>query len=437
MTLAAETLAADLGSLRRHAWIGIIAIVFGFGGLCFWAANTDISGAVIAAGQLQVESFAKLIQHQDGGIVKQINVHDDDPVKEGDVLVVLDDTDIRASLGVVTAQLNEAYVEEARLVAQIGGKQTFDLPKTVDANDAKIQSLQATQQQILTAQVADRDGRIAQLNEQIQQLNHQVDGLAMQEDADNKQLTILDQRSSNMDNLLGQGLAQAADTTNLHLQEAAAEGDRGRLIAAIAQTKSTVTEKQAAIDQTQAGFMSQALDDLQKTRQTIAQAEQQKLAGQAKLDRTIIKAPQTGVVHESIVHTVGGVITPGQTIMEIVPSSDTLLVGIHIDPNDIESVHVGQAVNLRFSSLDRRRTPEAWGKIDSVSPDLVVQQQTGRAYYTANVRIDADELAKLPQDIKLIPGIPVQAFVTTGDRSVLSYLVHPLVEEMQLAFREP
>lgn len=436
MTLVADNAVTDLSSLKRHSIVGLVAIFGLFGGLCLWAANTDIAGAVIAGGTLQVESYAKQIQHQDGGTVKEILVHNDDVVTEGQVLLTLDDVAIRASLGVVTAQLDEAMVQEARLVAEIAGKPTFEVPATLDASDPDIAGLATTQQQILTSALADRDGRIGQLNEQISQLNAQIDGLAMQQDAAEKQLKIIQDRMVNMDALFLQHLAQAAEVSNLHLQEASAEGEKGRLIAAIAQTRATISEKKLAIEQIGTDFMSQTLDDLQKTRQTIAEAQQQALAGQDRLTRTVIRSPQAGIVHESIVHTVGGVVSPGQTLMQIVPQTDNLLVGIRIDPNDIDAIHEGQKVNLRFTSLDRRRTPEAWGKIESVSPDLVTEQQTGRRYYTANVRIDADELAKLDKSIKLLPGMPVESFVTTGDRSVLSYLLHPLTEEMQLAFRE-
>ena len=183
--------------------------------------------------------------------------------------------------------------------------------------------------------------------------------------------------------------------------------------------------------------MQRSLDELQRTRQTLAEATQQKVAAEDRLARTVIRAPQSGIVHESVVHTIGGVVGAGQTLMMIVPQSDDLLVGIHIDPMDIDQIQTGQRVHLRFSSLDQRKTPEAWGHIEQVSPDLVVEQQTGRRYYTADVRIEAEDKAKLPDGIRLLPGMPVEAFVTTGERSVLDYLIHPIVAELQLAFREP
>ncbi len=436
MTVMTETLAGDLDSLKRHSIVGMLAIFGLFGGLLLWAASVDVAGAVISGGTLVVESYAKQIQHQDGGTVREILVHNEDRVIEGQVLIRLDDTAIRASLGVVTAQLSEALVQEARLVAQIASQPTFNLSGGLDSKDVTVAALASTQQQILTAALADREGRVGQLNEQISQLDHQIDGLGMQLSAAVKQLAIVSARMKDVDGLYAQQLVQGAEVSNLHMQEASAEGEKGRLIAAIAQAHATIAEKTLAIEQTKTDFMSQTLDTLQKTRQTIAEAQQQKLVGEDRLSRTVIRSPQMGIVHESIVHTIGGVVTPGQTLMQIVPEADNLLVGIRIDPNDIDAVQVGQKVNLRFTSLDHRKTPEAWGKIETVSPDLVIEQQSGRRYFTANVRIDPDEQIRLNKTIKLMPGMPVEAFVTTGDRSVLSYILHPLVEELQLAFRE-
>ncbi|MBI4921064.1 MAG: HlyD family type I secretion periplasmic adaptor subunit [Devosia nanyangense] len=439
MTLALETPIADLGSLKRHSLVGLLAVFGVFGGLVLWAANTDIAGAVISGGTLVVESYPKQIQHQDGGTVREIFVHNEDAVTEGQVLIRLDDTAIRASLGVINAQLYEGLAQEARLAAQVAGEPDFEVPADLEplAGDPQVASFLGTQRQILSAQLADRDGRIGQLNEQVLQLDHQIEGLAMQQEAAEKQLKIISARMVDMDDLFSRQLAQAGEVSTLHLQQAAAEGETGRLIAAIAQTRATIAEKRLQIEQINTDFLSQALDGLQKVRQAVAEGRQQKLAAADRLARTDIRAPQAGIVHASVVHTVGGVVSPGETLMQIVPQTDDLLVAIRIDPSDIDQVRIDQKVNLRFSGFDRGKTPELWGKMETISPDFVQEQQTGRRYYTANVRIDADQLTTLPADIKLLPGMPVEAFVTTGDRSVLSYLLHPFTEELQMAFREP
>jgi HlyD family secretion protein len=440
MTITAtETPVFDIGSLRRHSLVGLLAVFGLFGGLTAWAAFTDIQGAVIAGGTLVVEGFSKQIQHADGGTVREILVRNEDSVEEGQVLLRLDDTSIKASLAVVNAQRNEALIVEARLVAELAGQANFVLPAELvpSADDPEIASRLLTQQQILSAQIQDRDGRISQLDEQMSQLDHQIEGLDIQLQAAQRQLDVITQRAVDMEGLFAKNLVEGGQVSTLKLQQAAAEGEKGRLIAAIAQTRASIAEKKLQIEQINTEFTQRSLDEVQKTRQTLAEATQQKVAAEDRLARTVIRAPQAGIVHESIVHTVGGVIGSGQTLMMIVPQSDDLLVGIHIDPMDIDQIQVGQKVNLRFASLDQRKTPEATGAIEQVSADLVVEQQTGRRYYTANVRIESEEKLKLPPGVKLLPGMPVEAFVTTGERSVLDYLIHPIVEELQLAFREP
>lgn len=428
----------DVRSLRRHSMAGLLGVVGLFGGLTLWAAFTDIQGAVIAGGSLVIEGFSKQIQHADGGIVTEILARNDDVVEEGQVLLRLDDTSIKASLAVVNAQRNEALIIEARLVAELAGQGVFVLPTELKdlAADPEIVSRNLTQQEILTARVEDQAGKVSQLNEQMAQLDHQIEGLDIQLKAASRQFDIIEKRATDMEGLYAKNLVEAGQVSQLQLQLAAAEGEKGRLIAAIAQSRATIAEKQLQVEQLKSEFTQRALDELQKTRQVLAEATQQKVAAEDRLARTVIRAPQAGIVHESIVHTIGGVVGSGQTLMMIVPQSDDLLVGIHIDPMDIDQIKIGQRTHLRFSSLDQRKTPEAWGHVEQISPDLVVEQQTGRRYYTANVRIEAEDKAKLPANIKLLPGMPVEAFVTTGDRTVLDYLLHPLIAELQLAFRE-
>ena len=302
---------------------------------------------------------------------------------------------------------------------------------------SEIASRYLTQQQILAARVQDQAGKVSQLGEQISQLDHQIEGLDIQLTAASQQYDIIAARAKDMEGLYVKNLVEAGQVSQLRLQLAAAEGEKGRLIAAKAQSRATIAEKKLQIEQIKSEFTQRALDEIQRTRQMLAEATQQKVAAEDRLARTTIRSPQAGIVHESAVHTVGGVVGSGQTLMMIVPQSDDLLVGIHIDPMDIDQIQIGQRVHLRFSSLDQRKTPEAWGNVEKVSPDLVIEPQTGQRYYTADVRIEAEEKAKLPKGIKLLPGMPVEAFVTTGERSVLDYLIHPFAAELQLAFREP
>jgi HlyD family secretion protein len=428
----------EAGSLLRHSAFALVAIFGLMGGLTLWAASTQIQGAVIAPGMLLVEGFAKQVQHVDGGIVTEILVRDEDEVKEGDVLLQLDTTAIRASLAVIDAQRNESLIVEARAAAALAGETGFDLPAELSllATDASIAANVATQQQVLAAQIADRDGRIAQFEEQVAQLDLRIEGLELQRQAMDTQVEILSGRVADMQQLYDKNLIEAGPLSTLKLQLADAQGEQGRLIAEIGQSRGTIAEKTLQIEQIRTEFTQKVLAELQQVRQVIAETTQQKVATEDKLRRTTLRAPQSGIIHESTVHTIGGVVAPSQVLMKIVPQSDEIVVEIHVDPLDIDQVSVGQRVQLRFSGLDRREVPEAWGEIVKLSPDRVIEPNTNRTYYTAEVYVSPEERAALPSDIRFLPGMPVETFVATGDRTVLDYLLHPFVEELQLAFRE-
>jgi len=425
---------SDLSSLRRHAWIGIASVIVVLGGLGAWAALTEIDGAVVTSGNIVVESYAKSVQHQDGGTIKEILVRNEDVVDAGQVLIRFDDTTAAASFAMVDGQYRQALAEEARLLAEIEGKANFAVPAELsEANDTVPL---ATQRKILAAQLAGRDGRVAQLREQVTQLEKQIEGLEIQRQASETQISILDRESKELASLLTQQLIEASRVNALAKDMAAEQGNRGRLVAAIAETRATIAERRLQMVQIENDSVSDALDQLQKVRQSIADLRPQRLAAGEKLSRTTVRAPQGGVVHESIVHTVGGVVAPGEVIMQIVPQNDVLLVSVRVDPMDVDQLAVGQKTIIRLSSFDQRSTPEVNGAIEAISPDYVQDRATGREYYTAQVDIDAGELARLPRTVRLRPGMPVQALVTTGSRTVLSYLIHPFVEEMNLALRE-
>lgn len=430
-----QAVRSESGSVLWHSLAAALLIVGGVGGLVYWAGTTEIAGAIVAGGTLVVESHAKLVQHQDGGTIKAILVGDDEPVHAGQVLLTLEDIKIRARLDASTAQLSDALVEQARLEAEIEGKTEFAVPMTLAGANAA--DIVATQRQVLISDLADRDVQIAEFKEQVAQLEHQADGLAMQQQSIGHQLEILRGRAATVDALMAKQLAQADEASTLHLQLAATEGEQGRLTAAIAETRATIAEKLLAERQVQTAFLSARLEALRKARLTAAQALQDQRSAQDELDRTIVRAPESGIVHELVAHTIGGVVAPGETIMKIVPQTDSLLVAIRVDPNDIDQVRLGQPVTLRFTGFERRRLPEAVGSVEQVSPDLVTDQQGARSYYTVNVRIAPRSNADWPADFHLLPGMPVEAFLTTGDRTVMSYLIHPFVEELQLAFREP
>lgn len=438
MTQIALSDSSDLKSLGRHTVVTVIAIFGLLGGLIYWASTVDIAGAVMGQGSIVVESYAKRVQHQEGGIVKSILVRNEDRVVANQLLASIDDTAIASSLAVVQTQLREAWAKEARVMAEISGGGVYVVPVALERNqtEPQVASLIGTEKQVMASRQATRDGRIAQLNEQIIQLERQSEGIALQQAASEHQLQILGREFADMSGLLKTGLVEASRVNALDKDKAEVEGQRGSLIASIAQIRAAIAERRLQIAQVDDDFMTQTLTDLQDTRRVIAEAAEQERALLDRQMRTEIRAPQAGIVHESVVHTVGGVITPGETLMMIVPQNEKLIINVRTSPMDVDKISVDQPVTIRLSSFDQRSTPELFAKVASISPDLTEDPITRQSYYTTAVSIPEAELARLNAKVKLIPGMPVEAFIKTEDRSVLSYLLHPFTEQLPRVFRE-
>lgn len=428
----------DRASLGRHSLIAMLAVFGLFGGLSYWASTVEISGAVMAGGSIVVESYAKRIQHQEGGIIKAFFVKNEDVVTQDQLLAVLDDTAISAELETLDTQLREALVREAGLAAEVGGYASFALPAelaTLSA-DPEVALLMQTEQQVLDARRAVRIGRTAQLSEQVAQLEQQIEGVHIQQTATDRQLEILDGEIANLKALYEGQLVESSRVTALDKQQAELEGVRGRLIASVAELGANVAERKLQMTQLTDDALSTALDQLQETRRSIAAIRQQKRATSDRLQRTEIRAPQAGVVHESIIHTVGGVIGAGETLMLIVPQGDELMVNIRLSPMDVDKIAIGQEATLRLASFDQRGTPELIATVAAIAPDITQEPTTGQQFYTARIAIEKSELERLPASVRLLPGMPVEAFVKTEDRTVLSYLIHPFVEQLSRAMRE-
>lgn len=429
---------SEQAGLTRYSLLSILAVatlVVGFGA---WAFFTSIAGAVIAGGFLVVESNAKRVQHAEGGIVAAIMARNEDHVNAGDVLLRLDDTTLKASLAVVNNQLDEARAIEARLVAEVGGNSDFTVPPELEVRREVpgVESLIAAQHQLAKARLAVREGNIAQLNEQISQFESQLEGLAVQRTAAVEQHDVVTKEYADLTGLLDSQLVQKSQVNNLTKEKAQLEGDLGSIDASISQIRASIAERRVMIGQVDSNFLSDALSQLQDLREKIAQLLQQKIAAEDRLARVAIVAPQSGVVHQSIVNTIGGVVGAGETLMMIVPTDDRLVVEIRLNPLHVDKVKVGQEVVLKLPGLDQRTTPDLPGHITQVAPDLTTDAQSGQQYYIARVTFDDNALSKLPPNVKLISGMPAEAFIQTGERTVFTYLMEPLMEQFQRAMRE-
>ena len=424
-------------SIRLHLIIGLAVVVVQAGGLGGWAATAEISGALIAPGSIVVEAYVKKVQHPTGGVVGEVLARDGDVVKAGDVVVRLDDTVTKAGLAIVTKNLDGLWARAARLQAEQQGLDKVVFPPQLleRADDPDVKNIIASETKLFEVRVNGRTGQKAQLHERITQLNEEISGLTAQEKAKDQEIALVEKELVGVRDLYDKHLVQMTRLTTLERDAARLNGERAQFIASRAQAKGKITETELQIIQVDKDMVSDVSKDLRETNDKIGEFVERKVTAEDQLKRTDIRAPQDGMVLQSTVHTVGGVITAGDAIMMIVPQADDLQVEAKVNPQDIDKLQIGQKALLRLSAFNQRTTPELNGVVTSVSPDVTTDQRTGQSYYTIRVSMPADEIARLGE-AKLIPGMPVEAFVQTGDRTMLSYLVKPLHDQMMRAFRE-
>lgn len=423
-------------SIRMHLLLGLSVVVLLAIGLGGWASTAEISGALIAPGQIVVESSVKKVQHPTGGVVGEVLAHDGDIVKAGQVLVRLDDTVTKANLAIVTKTLDALQARAARLQAEQQGadKVTFPASLLNRASDPDVRDIMASETKLFEVRTNGRAGQKAQLRERIRQLNEEIGGLNAQENAKQEEIALVNQELTGVRALYEQHLVQLARLTTLERDGARLEGERAQYVASRAQTKGKITETELQIIQIDKDMVSDVSKDLRETNDKIGELVERKVTAEDQLRRVDIRAPQDGMVEQSTVHTVGGVISAGDAIMMIVPQTDDLQVEAKVNPQDIDKLQIGQKTVLRLSAFNQRTTPELNGVVTRVSPDVTTDQRTGQTYYTIRVSMPPEEVARLGE-VKLIPGMPVEAFVQTGARTLLSYLIKPLRDQLMRAFR--
>jgi len=424
-------------SIRQHLIVGLSVVAVLTCGLGGWASTAQISGALIAPGSIVVESSVKKVQHPTGGVVGELRAHDGDVVKAGDVVVRLDDTVTKASLAIVTKNLDGLWARAARLEAEQRGLNQLTFPPMLlsRANDPDVKSVMASESKLFEVRVNGRTGQKAQLRERVTQLNEEIAGLAAQEKAKDQEIALVEKELVGVRDLYDKHLVQMSRLTTLERDGARLAGERAQYIASRAQAKGKITETELQIIQVDKDVVSDVSKDLRETNDKIGEFVERKVTAEDQLRRVDIRAPQDGMVLQSSVHTVGGVITAGDTIMLIVPQADDLQVEAKVNPQDIDKLQVGQKTLLRLSAFNQRTTPELNGAVTRVSPDVTTDQRTGQSYYTIRVSMPPEEVARLG-DVKLIPGMPVEAFVQTGERTLMSYLIKPLNDQLMRSFRE-
>ncbi len=423
-------------SIRRNLIAGVVLAVGVAGGGIAWSTTAQLAGAIIAPGQLVVESDVKKVQHPTGGVVGELRVREGDHVTAGDVVLRLDDTQTRASLAIVTKGLDEFNARKAREEAERDGLDDIAFPSelTARASEPDVARILAGERRLYEIRRAAREGMKAQLRERGAQIEEEISGFTSQVKGKESETRWIREELVGVRDLWTQKLVQITRVTALERESARLEGERGSLVASIAQARGKIAETQLQILQVDQDLRTEVGKDLADLRSKISEYEERKITAQDQLKRIDLRAPQSGIVHQLDVHTVGGVVSPGQPVMLIVPDADALRVEAKVQPQDIDQIRLGQNAVLRFSAFNQRSTPELTGTITFISPDVSTDQRTGGAYYVARVAIPPGELARL-EGLSLIPGMPVETFFVTQSRTVASYMLRPLTDQLNRAFR--
>lgn len=425
-------------SIRRHLWAGAVVLVSLAVGVGGWAVTTDISGAIIATGSLVVDSNVKKVQHPTGGIVGELLARDGDRVQAGDILLRLDATITRANLAIVAKGLDEMTARKGRLEAERDERDSILFTDDLLARSSKpnVAHVIEGERKLFEIRRSTRMGQKAQLRQRIEQINEEIGGHKAQERAKAQEILLVQRELSGARELWEKHLMPITKLTSLEREATRLEGERGQLIAAIAQAKGRISETELQIVQIDRDLASEVGRELREIDARIGEFMERKVAAEDQFKRVDIRAPQDGTVHQSAIHTVGGVIPAGgETIMLIVPYGDDLTVEVKVVPQDIDQLRIGQKAVLRFSAFNQRTTPEIDGTVSRISADTTNDQRSGGSYYTIRIATPPEEIARLGS-VKLVPGMPVEAFLQTGNRTVLSYLMKPLHDQIARAFRE-
>lgn len=424
-------------SIRRHLVAGtVIGLTFIFGAGA-WAAMTNLAGAVVASGHFVVDSYVKRVQHPTGGVVGEILVREGQQVSAGDVLMRLDATQTRANLGIVTRRLDELNARLARLEAERDDLAEILFPGSLleRADNADVVSILKSERRLFEFRSSSRQGNKSQLLERIAQFDHEIEGLKAQETAYDRGLKVLEIEIASLRGLHEKGIVSVQRLNGLETQAATFAGERGEKIAFQAQAAGRISETKLQIAQIDQDLKTEVGRELREVQGQIGEFIERKIAAEDQLKRIEILAPQAGRVHELTVHTVGGVISPADVILSIVPDRDKLALEARILPQDIDQVSVGQMAVIRMSAFNQRTTPELNGTVARIAADLTEDTRTGFSYYLVRLAVPHEELARL-DGLLLVPGMPAEAFIQTGQRTALSYLAKPLADQIERAFRE-
>ena len=424
-------------AIRNLNLVGCVIILVLLGGFGGWAATAQLHGAVIASGTVVVETNVKKVQHPSGGIVGQLLVKDGQAVKEGEIVMRLDDTVTRATLGAVRSQLDELLARETRLLAERDEAEKLVFPEQLTSRkaDPAVAAAMAGEVKLFESRKTARQGQKAQLRERIAQINEEIRGLSAQHQAKESEIKFIAEELAGVSKLYKDNLVTIVRYNQLQRDQAKLHGERGQFVAEMAKARGRISEINLQIIQLDQDFRTEVLKDLREAQGKIAELKERVVAAEDQLKRVDIRAPQSGVVHQLAVHTVGGVIGNAETLMLVVPKADALIIEAKVATQDIDQVSVGAKAVVRIMAGNQRTTPEVNGALTHVSADQSKDEKTNQIYYTVRVALSEEEVRRLG-DLKLVPGMPSEVFIQTGERTPLQYLLKPLREQIARTFRE-
>ncbi|WP_323784181.1 HlyD family type I secretion periplasmic adaptor subunit [Thalassovita sp.] len=425
--------------VRIPLFIGVFALALLVGGFGAWAALTQIAGAIVASGQIEVDQNRQVVQHPDGGVISELLVEEGDFVEANQLLVRLDPTDLQSELSIVEGQLFELMARRGRLEAEQDGKSDIEFePELLQAakENPDVHDLIEGQIRLVQARDASEAQEIDQLQKRKAQISSQIDGIKAQQVALERQQALIDEELENQQSLLERGLAQSSRVLGLQREQAGLSGRVGNLIAQAAQAEGRITEIEIEILKLDTSRREDAVSRLRDLQYRELELAENRRSLKNRLGRLDIRAPVSGVVYGMQFFAPRSVIRPADPVMFLVPQDRPLVIASQIETINIDQVYPGQDVVLRLPALDQRTTPELKGRVSKVSADAFTDDKSGRSYYRAEILIKDGEMERLPEGVVLVPGMPVEAFIRTADRTPLAYLLKPVSDYFVKAFRE-
>ena len=423
-------------SAKLPLTVGFIALILLVGGIGVWSVRTQISGAVIASGMIVVENNRQVVQHAEGGVVGTIDARDGDSVLAGDLLLRLDDTLLQSELAVAELQLIELKARRARLEAERDAAEeiTFDSDVAANPNAAASEQIEG-QRKLFIARRDTLQQELSQIEERVEQTGNQIAGTEAQLAALGIQQELITEELVDQETLLEKGLVQAQRVSTLRREAARLAGEIGMLTSNVAQLKGEIAAFEIEKLRLSGSRRESAIKELRDIQFRELELTEQRTSLLERLSRLDVRAPVSGIVYGSTVFAEKAVVRPADPLMFVIPQDQPLIVSARVEAIHIDQIHVGQTATLRFSAFNQRKTPEISGTVISVSADVLQDEVTGQTFYQVEVVPLADELPKL-EDQVLLPGMPVEAYLRTDERTPISYLTKPFTDYFARSFRE-